>query len=201
VLHYLADQRIITTEQHENAIRALIKAHIGDMPFNEQRLLELAEDEDWASGSVAAALGRPAAWTDTPRAAALFGRLIGLAQSHRPATVPGWLYNALQGAAANVGAPAAATDIAARLLAITIHQSKTQGNPAAALVAAARLALAHTDDPKPPPSPGPLPACAVLLRDTYAKAIPHVLATRYVIATFAALPDPDREAVMQVLLR
>jgi len=95
VLHYLADQRIITAEQHENAICVLIKAHIGDMPFNEHRLLELAEDEDSTSGSVAAALGRPAAWTDTPRTAALFGRLIGLAQSHRPATVPGWPYNAL----------------------------------------------------------------------------------------------------------
>jgi hypothetical protein len=46
------------------------------------------------------------------------------------------------------------------------------------LVTAARTALAHAGDPDLPQSPDPLPACAVLLRDTYANAISHALATR-----------------------
>jgi hypothetical protein len=43
--------------------------------------------------------------------------------------------------------------------------------------------------------------CALLLRDTYAKVLPHALATQPVIATFATLTDLERTAILQALLR
>ncbi|WP_433185641.1 PIN domain-containing protein [Actinoallomurus sp. CA-150999] len=202
VLDHLAHHRTITAEQYENAIRTLIKTRVSDMPFNEQRLLELAEDEGWAPRSVAVALSRPAAWANAPRAASLFGKLIVQVRSHQPMAVPSWLYLAVRGAAAaNPGGPAGAVDIAARLLAFAIHAAKAQAQSAADLVTVTRDALVEIGDSDLPPGPDPLPACAVLLRDTYAKAIPPAMATRHIISTFAALPKEDREEIVRILLR
>jgi hypothetical protein len=61
---------------------------------------------------------------------------------------------------------------------------------AANLVAAVQQALADTDDPS---TPDPLAACAVLLRQVIARDLSYDLATRYVLGTFAALPQPDQD--------
>lgn len=107
VLDRLVQHRLITAEQHEAAVRTLIKERIGDMPFDETRLLELAEDEAWRAGSVAVVFGRAATWTDPSRALRLFGRIVGLARAHNPQAVPAWLYQAVQGAAQTPARPMA----------------------------------------------------------------------------------------------
>jgi hypothetical protein len=199
ILDYLLDHRIISPDQHETAIRAMIKARIADMPLIEQRLLELAEDENWAPTGVAIVLSRPATWTNLNRAASLFGRLITLVRSHRPDNAASWLYHAVQGAAlAHVGP--IATEAAARLLMFTLHATRAQGLTAANLVQATRAALAQAANPDQPMNLDPLPICALLLRDAYAKATTPGLATQYVMATFATLHDADKEAVVRILL-
>jgi hypothetical protein len=41
---------------------------------------------------------------------------------------------------------------------------------------------------------------AILLRQVFGQALPYHLASRYVIAIFATLPQPDRDTVMRTLL-
>jgi hypothetical protein len=64
VLHRLLSASAITAEQHEACLRSLIKARIGNVALNEQRLFELAEDDNWHPASVAAALARLVTWAD-----------------------------------------------------------------------------------------------------------------------------------------
>ncbi len=196
----VADGRL-SAEQGENTIRHLINERIGDMPFDEKRLLELAEDDQWRAGPVAAVFGRPASWIDTSRALRLFGRIIGLAQAHRADAVPDWMYHAIQGAATNATSPDDRSTISAHLLTITLLECRLQGHAAASLVAAARQALADTDDPDAPSTPDPLETCAVLLRQVIAHDLAYDLATRYVIAVFAALNQPDQYTVIRALLK
>jgi hypothetical protein len=126
--------------------------------------------------------------------------LITQARSHAPDTVAQWLYAAVQGAAALSANAEAATDIAARLLALTIHAATAQGPEAANLVSATRQALIDANDPDLPSSFDPLYASVTLLRNLYAKTASHALAARYVIATFSALPKLDRHTVVQAVL-
>jgi len=67
VLHHLASTGVLADDQLETCVRTLIKARIGNLPLNEQRLLELAEEDNWKPASVAAALARPANWADPLR--------------------------------------------------------------------------------------------------------------------------------------
>jgi hypothetical protein len=201
VLDLLAAEGTITVEQRETATRRLIEERIGDMPIDEARLLELAEDDQWRAGPVAAVLGRPASWIETLRALRLFGRIIKTAHVHRSDAVPAWLYHAVQGAATNAASPGDRTTVSAHLLAITLLECRLQGNAATSLVAVVRQALAETDDPDAPSTPDPLAACAILLRQVIAQDLSYDLATRYVIGTFAALPQPDQDAVLRALLQ
>ncbi|CAO5166153.1 hypothetical protein FAIPA1_280001 [Frankia sp. AiPs1] len=50
------------------------------------------------------------------------------------------------------------------------------------------------------PAADPLPVAATLLRDDYANAVPHNLADGFVVATFSALGEIDRDTVARVLL-
>lgn len=72
---------------------------------------------------------------------------------------------------------------AARLLALTIHSTRVSGASGQLvvdLVTATRNAIHNADDPEQTPSPDPLPASAVLLRDIYTTVVSAALATRYV---------------------
>ncbi|MFB9961238.1 hypothetical protein ACFFOP_01475 [Sinosporangium siamense] len=199
ILDYLLGAGRITAEAHEQAIRALIKAHIGDMPLNEPRLLELAEDEGWRPTHVALALSRPAAWADALRAVNLFGRLTIQIRSHCPETLPRWLYYAVRGAAISANTPEAATDITALLLTVAIQVGRTPAHAALPLMTAARDGLAYGADPDSPASPDPLPRCACLLRDDFAQELSIAEATRLALSLFAGLADPDRYAVLEAL--
>lgn len=117
VLHQLLTAGAITEDQHEDCIRRLIKARIGAMPLNEQRLLELAEDDSWQPAAVAAALSRPATWADPIRTLAFYRRLANQAHLHTPTTLPDWHYAAVRGAATVLERPDAAAGVAACLLA------------------------------------------------------------------------------------
>ncbi|EIV94911.1 hypothetical protein [Frankia sp. QA3] len=169
------------------------------MPIGEVRFLDLAQEDGWAADSMAEFLGRPAAWIDFARAAALYQKLIVQAIAHNPVSVPKWLHRAVQGAAAAAG-PTAATQAAASLLALTINSSAPDFASVADLVAVTRAALRQTDDPEQAASADPLPPCSQLIRDAYARAIPHDLATGYVISMFTTLSEEDRSEVLRALL-
>lgn len=200
VLHRLRVVGAITDDQHENCIRRLIKARIGQLPLNEQRLLELAEDDNWRPAAVGAALARPAAWANPLRALAFYQRLIAQARTHAPTTLPDWLYAAARGATVLLARPDAAAGVAACLLAATIETAATHGEQVAHLVAAIRQALTDTDDPDQPPAADPLPITVTILRDAYAKASSHELAARFVLATFAALSETDKTTILRMVL-
>jgi tetratricopeptide (TPR) repeat protein len=200
VLHQLLTAGAITEDQHEDCIRRLIKAHIGHMPLNERRLLELAEDDNWHPASVAAALARPATWADPRRTLAFYQRLTKQARTHAPATLPDWLYAAVRGAGTFLARPGPAASLAACLLATTIETAAAHGEQVAHLVAATRQALTDTDDPDGIPAADPLPIAATLLRDAYAKASSHELAARFVLATFAALGETEKKIIVRLLI-
>jgi tetratricopeptide (TPR) repeat protein len=201
IVDYLAHTGQISSGQHEEVIRRLIKGRIGDLPLNEHRLLELAEDDNWAPGCVAAALSRPAAWTDPSRAATFLNQLITIIRHRRHETIPDLLHGTVRAAALATGTnSAAASDLAARLLTITVHAARAQAPMVADLVTAARSALAEADDPDRSPSPDPLRASALLLRDAYAKVIAPDLATSYVLAALASIPEQDQRTVRLALL-
>lgn len=200
VIEHLASRGVISAGQHEDAIRALIRSRIGDLPLDEPRLRELADEDGWQPGCVTAALGRAAAWTDPLHSALLLQRLTAYVRSRQPDAIPAWLYHAVTGAAVQAANPDAASGVAARLLAMMIGRAPNAGSAVAALVQAARLALAQTDDPDQPPSPDPLPTCVTLLRDTYARAAPRVVVAQAILAMFTALPAVDRQVVLQAIL-
>ncbi len=197
----LSEQSALASDRHEDAVRAMIKARVGDFPVNEQRLMELAEDEGWAPVSVAVVLSRPAAWTNTLRTATLFVDLLQSARPHRPLDAPNWLYAAIVGATLAAADPLAATDIAARLLALALYNTAAQGELATNLVTAARQALADSDDVDQQHAPDPLALSATLLRDAYSIALPPSIATSYVLASLSELSDTDRHTVRRALLQ
>jgi hypothetical protein len=200
VLQHLASLGVITDDQLEICIRASVKARIGDMPLNEQRLLELAEDDNWNPTGVAAALARPATWADPLRTLAFYRTLVTQARSHAPSTLPHWLHAAVLGATTLPARPDPAAGAAACLLATTIDIAAAHGEHVGQLVAATRQALTDTDDPDQTPAADPLPITVTILRDAYARATSHELAAPFIIATFSALADADRDTVTKVVL-
>jgi tetratricopeptide (TPR) repeat protein len=201
ILDVLMQRGMVSMGDHEAAIRTLIRKSVGDMPFDEMRLLDLAEDECWRPTFVAQVLARPASWRNPIRAATLLHTLLRLVRSNCPESAPNWLYLAVRGAtAANIGRPADATDAAARLLALAIHESGAHGQAVLNLIEAARLGLAEMDDPDLPPSADPVPTSAVLLRNIVASVTSPGTATLYVNGTFSGLPQADRNAIARRLL-
>ncbi|WP_433330870.1 PIN domain-containing protein [Dactylosporangium sp. CA-139066] len=199
VLRHLTTSGAITDDRLEQCIRTLIKARIGDFPLNEQRLLELAEDDNWNPAAVAAALSRPASWADPLRALALYRRIVTQVNCHAPATLPHWLYAAVRGSTL-LAHPEQATGMAAALLTATLKATAARGERVAHLLAAARQALADTAHPDQAPAADPLPTAVTLLRDDTAKLSSHQLAAHFVTATFSALPDADRNTVAKAML-
>jgi hypothetical protein len=199
ILHRLLTVSAITHNQHEDCIRRLIKAGIGHMPLNEERLLEIAEDDNWHPTGVAAALARPATWADPLRALAFYRRVAVQVRVNAPSKHPDWLYAAVRGAAILLARPDPAAGVAACLLATTIETAAAQGEQVARLVAATRQALADSDDPDQAPAADPLPITVTLLRDAYASASSPELAARFVITTFAALGETDRNTITRVV--
>ncbi|WP_091456057.1 PIN domain-containing protein [Micromonospora inyonensis] len=200
VLHQLVTTGAITEDQHEHCIRRLIKARIGHIPLDERRLLELAEEDNWHATAVAAALARPTTWADARRTLTFYQHVTNQVRTHAPATLHDWLYCAVRGANTFLARPAPAAGVAACLLATTIEIAAAQGKQVDHLVAATRQALADTDDPDGIPAADPLPIAAVLLRDAHAKGSSHKLATCFVIETFAALSEIDKDILIRVLL-
>jgi hypothetical protein len=149
VLDHLARTGTITDDQLETCVRSLIKARIGDLPLNEQRLLELAEDEHWNPAGVAAALARPATWADLPRTLAFYRRLLPQVQSHAPTTVAHWLHAAVLGATTLLARPNPAAGVAACLLATTTVFTAAHGDLAGHLVAATRQSPHRYRQPRP----------------------------------------------------
>lgn len=200
VLQQLLARGDISTEEHETAIRAMLKARIADFPLHEQRLLELAEDDSWHPRGVAQALSRPGAWQTPLRTAALFGRIVVQIRTHQPRTLPNWLYLAVQGATAAATTPTAATDITARLMAIAMESGKVDTTTAVMLTTTARTALTQSADPDQPAHPDPLPSCARLIRDAYAQHLEPDRATQLVVSLVSAHAKDDRLAVVEALL-
>lgn len=200
VLHRLLSAGTITAEQHEGCIRRLIKARIGNMSLNEQRLFELAEDDNWQPASVAAALARPATWADPLRAIAFYRRILAQVRLHAPTELHNWLYASVRGAAILRARPDPAAGIAAALLTTTIVATAAPSRQVSDLLAAARQALTDTDDPDQPPAADPLPTSVTFLRDAYANVTSHELAARFVIDTFASLDETDKMIVARSLL-
>jgi tetratricopeptide (TPR) repeat protein len=200
-LQVLTERGDIAPEQHEQALRSLIQARVGDVPLDNTRLLEIAEDQQWAAGAVAVALGRPAVWIDPARAFDILRLILQAVRIHRPEAVNDWLYLAVRGASyTNPDNPQANIALTATILASAIYLTRAQGEPARVMLSATRRALADTAV-DPDSVSDPLPATAQLLRDTLAKALPYAMASQYVLAVFASLEDDDLRVVRQTMLR
>lgn len=200
LLRVLLNRGAINQGQHEETVRGLLEARVGDWPLHHDHLMEIAEDEGWAPGTVAAILGRPAAWADVRDGLRLFNRLIPIVAAKKPDAVVGWLFAAISGMSlALSNAPATAMNVASMLLGKAVSVVPIgAGTPR--LVEATQMAL---DEAIPDVDTSSLiPGAAQLLRDALASALEPQLAAQYVLAVFAGLEERDRVAVlMAVLLR
>lgn len=72
----LEDQGLIDPEKAENHRRDLVRAFVVDLPFDETRLLEVAQENDFEAGPATAAFSRPATWIDPARSLDFLRQLI-----------------------------------------------------------------------------------------------------------------------------
>lgn len=200
VIARLATTGLITPGQHEACIQALVRSRVGDFPLNEQRLLGLAENDNWDSTGVMAVLGRPTTWEDLPRAFDLYRRLAAQVQEYAPDRLADWLYHAVQGATARLMRPRTASEIAALQLITAIQLDPANTSKTVQLLAATRRALAAGDDPDGTPAADPLPFAITILRNAITDTASSERAAPTVIGMFADVEESDKEILLRALL-
>jgi hypothetical protein len=200
LLRVLLEAGRISGAQHDEAVKALVEARVGDWPLHEEHLLEIAEDEEWRADTVAAVLARPASWRETATPLAFLKRVLPLVAAKRPDDLPAWVGAAISGLGlAYADQPAVAVSAAAGVLAQAIVVSHPAPGGVARLVTATRDALSAAR-PAQVHFGDPLPIAARLLRDAFLAAAPAQLVVSYVAGLFSELEERDRVAVLIALM-
>ncbi|MFI6687116.1 DUF4365 domain-containing protein [Streptomyces sp. NPDC050485] len=129
--HTLVKQDRLPDAREDDNVR-LLRAFVVDIPLEPDFALSQAEAEGWRTGSVAAALSRPAPWhrSDT---LATWAQIASAVASHAPEQLAPWLFLASQGAGAT-GADAYKT--LAQILTAGVTASGTATKSTAPLTAA-----------------------------------------------------------------
>jgi tetratricopeptide (TPR) repeat protein len=94
LLEVAVERSQIDEASHHNALQALAREYCVDFPFDPESLIDLAGEQQWQPGPVAAVLGRPAAWEHAPQAAAVVLAAVRHATAASSAT---WIYQAFCG--------------------------------------------------------------------------------------------------------
>jgi tetratricopeptide (TPR) repeat protein len=150
----------LTAEQHEQAVRALIRRQVGDFPLDPQRLRDLSRQDSEGRDAAISTLAKPSAWQRFEPAARTFANLLNDLRSLEPEAVPNLTAAAVLGIIRRDLPPQAAVEQAASILATAMDTVGPLGDVPAVL-AGARAALRQA----PMPLPDLLPnAAARILR-------------------------------------
>jgi hypothetical protein len=150
----------LTAEQHEHAVRALIRGQVGDFPLDPERLRDLSRQDSDGRDAAISVLAKPTAWQRFEPAAKTFTNLLHDLRSLEPEALPNLTAAAVLGIIRRDLPPQAAVDQAAAILAIAMNTVGPFGD-VPAVIAGARAALRQT----PMPLPDLLPnAAARILR-------------------------------------
>jgi hypothetical protein len=193
-LHACGD---LDAADYESALRILIAARIGDMPFDRARLLALAEQDQWTAGPIGWVLSQHATWRHPEQALGLFRDIIQRASRHAPDTVADWLSFAVL-AADHAHTREAAGRHTDMVFGLAVDALAVGDERLARLVEAARSALQESGLEAPE---DPLGGCARLLCDFYQQTLSPADAASLVLMIFASLPGEDRAQVAAAVLQ
>lgn len=202
VLQLLVENGTVSDQQRHEIDRLLLRERVGDLPLltHPDLLMEVAEDERWQPGSVAIALGRPAAWTDPRHTTDVITPLLRAVTANTPRSLPSWTYWLVRGVAyAHRNTPTTAHLAIAPLLAVIGYISGTQGPAAATMVAACRQAL-HDTGYTTSGAQDPVVTAARLMYRAISRILPHQTAAQYMTGFTASLDEADRDAIIRIIL-
>jgi hypothetical protein len=121
LLHALVGKEQIEKEALRDAVLALRRNFVADLPFDAEQILMLAAEDGWRAGPGTFSLTRPALWQNPQRALALYKDCITGVLRHDATLLPAWCAAATVGFAR--GWPAAlGLRRAGRILAYTIFK-------------------------------------------------------------------------------
>jgi tetratricopeptide (TPR) repeat protein len=197
LLQALAEGGALTAEQHESAIRRLIKALVGDFILDQARLSTLTSEDNGVAGPVASIFSRSAAWLDVNAGYQIWINLAEQAVAVDRRYAADWLYAAVIGLTRPQTSPNMRKEAAALLLsgATTLVSGDTEAVARCVVATRAALAIVRRDDN----DDDPLGRAAQIIRATILQQVGLMNATTYVSRMFAALDADDRYQVLQAL--
>lgn len=201
VLEALAQRQLISTAEHRDALLALFRSRVGDIPLGTRQLLEIAESENWEVGAAAVALSRPVAWTNPSIGLERALLILKTVQAHSPRMLAGWTYQCVRGATyANTGNPQFASTMVSAVLATALNVASAQGEQTRTLVTVARRGLADASIDRST-IVDPLSASIRFLHGALVRSLTPTIAAQYLLGMTSALDEQDRQIVLRSLLQ
>lgn len=152
LLHAFRQLGVMAEEQGEQAVRSLIRGHVGDFTPDWERLRDISREGDPGRTAVAAAVSKPSFWMSFEPASKIYLRLLDEFQPAQPEWVPTLVSCATLGALGVNQHPDTAAGQAAAILSSTINHLGPLGDVPGA-IAAARGALRQSPFSFPDPLP------------------------------------------------
>ncbi len=197
LIEVLQDGGVFDADSADAYRNDLVRAYVVDLPFDEQRLWDIALENDFKPGPAAAALGRPAAWIEPIRTLGFFRTVVSyLSDQGLHDRVPTWLAAASIGAALNAHISKRASLLGLLLMSAIVH-SGIQHDNASDLVAASRsiVHLVGLD----PDDVDPLKEAVPLVRDLMTDLVVSGQVGATVLWIFRSLSEQDRALVVRAL--
>jgi hypothetical protein len=200
LLRTLLSTARITQAEHDEAVKALQLARVGDWPLNPDYLMEIAEEEGFVANTVAGILSRPGAWVAPVATVRFFNRLAPIVASKQPGQLPAWLYAAVTGARLAVpDNPQVASNISGVLLANALINQRPTPNGNLRLIDAVKSAI-HRTEAEGISTPSAVVHAARVLKDTMDGLLPPAMVVPYVLAVFQGLPEDERVSVLMAVM-
>lgn len=197
LLEVLAMRQELSADDHESAIRALIRAMVGDFPPNRQRLSDLTAEYGDVAAPVANVFSRSAAWANFSMSYPIWISLVKQVASFDPSYVADWANSAIIGITRFLESAEIRREFGALLLYGAVNAVSERPLEVARCVVAVRAGLditrnqAYDDDP--------LRGAVRMLRGDLIKQVDTTIAISYVSGLFSSLELPDRQIVLQAL--
>jgi tetratricopeptide (TPR) repeat protein len=193
----LAEDKILTPSQAEEATRTFIEKYVGDFPLDPVRLSVLATKHAGAADPVGAVFSRAAAWQEFTSAYETWCTLVQQSVSSNPKNASDWLYLAIIGACRPQKEDRQCKEVAAIILSGAVSYIANDPTEVSRCVAAGRAALKSLG--RNLPDVDPLGRAVALLRVSLARLTDITSATNYASRAFSDLEADDRQVVLQAL--
>lgn len=203
VLTGLRDDGILTTPSSEQFDRQLLEGRVGDLPLSAMlsAVQEVAEEDRWLPGRVAAALRRPAQWADPQDGIRVLQTVLPQVRVYAPAALPAWAYSAVRGVSlAFQASPAVGNAVVARVFGLVAYMAGVRG---AAVGEIARATRAAMRDAALVPATGDDPVVNAIKAQYAAmkQALPDDVVAPYFLGIASGLDDEaDTREIVELVL-